>query len=299
MLIDLLSGNLEDHFGSVKAFLGTMATGKSTFALAYISIFREFANELNCEIDIFRPTIDNRTQMSRIGLDRGNSFIGIDQIRVASSQEIRDYAAAKKRFGKRRVMLFDEPQFIDSGFIPIVEELKALGHLVILSMLDTDFRGESFSFNDYASTADDLLKNIPDRNKYYLRLARCRVCKQTADYSHRLINGQPAPYYDPLRLVDSEAERERTGKNYTYEPRCKDHFTVPWKEEAYALETLIKRNPGLTKNQAHEIANDALKIPADIADQTLNMFITEKRVIEQESKLYKPLKIITATEIPR
>lgn len=275
-----------------------MAAGKSTFALAYVTVYNEFAAELNCKIDIFRPMIDTRAEMSRIGLDKGRAFVGINMIRVESSQDIVDYAADKARFGKRRVMLFDEPQFIDSGFIKVVEKLRSEGHLLILSMLDKDFRGESFSFKDYNATSEDLLKNIPDRNKYFLRLARCRVCKQTADYSHRLINGQPAPYFDPLYMIDSEAERQRTGKNYSYEPRCKDHFFVPWKEEAYTLETMIKRSPGLTAKQAKEIAHDALKIPVEVAEQTLSMFVAEKRVVEDNGKLYKPAKIITATQLP-
>lgn len=299
MLIDLLSGNLDEHFGSVKAFLGTMATGKSTFALAYVTIFKEFSSELNCKIDIFRPSIDTRAEMSRIGFDKGSAFVGVNTVRVESSQDVLDYYSEKARFGKRRVMHFDEPQFLDAGFIRVVKKLCSEGNLLILSMLETDFRGESFSFKDYNATTDDLLKDIPERNKYHLRLARCRVCKQTADYSHRLINGQPAPYFDPLYMIDSEAERARTGKNYTYEPRCKDHFTIPWKEEAYTIETMIKRSPGLTRTKARDIANDALKIPADVAEQTIGMFVAEKRVLEQDGKLYKPPKIITATELPQ
>jgi len=298
MLIDLLSGNLEDKFGTIEAFLGPMASGKSTLAVMYITIFREFANQLNCKIDVFRPTIDSRAQMSRLGIDRSTGFIGVDPIRIETAQEILDYTAKKACFGKRRVMLFDEPEFLDSAFINVVEQLRKQGHLPILSLLDTNFRGEPFAFSDYAATTEDLLRTIPDRNKHYSRLAKCRICRQTADYSHRLINGQPAPYYDPLRVIDSDAARQESRKNYTYEPRCKEHFIVPWKEETYAIETAIKRQNGLTRSEILSIATDALHIPADVTEHTLTMFVTEKRVIEHERKFYIPPKIVTATVIP-
>ena len=299
MLDELLSGNLEHHFGSAKALLGTMATGKSTIALVILTVFKQFANQLNCKIDIFRPSLDTRTQISRLGIDRGSSFVGINTVYVNTAKEITDYVDSKARFGKRRVLLFDEPEFLDSAFIKVVEKLCSQGHLPILSMLDKNFRGEPFAFKDYEATTDDLLTKIPDANKCYLKWAKCCICQETADYSQRLINGQPAPYYDPLHMIDSDTARQQANKNYTYEPRCKDHFTVPWKEESYALETMIKLNPGMTKKQAIEIANDALKIPTDVTAQTIEMFVTEKRVREEEGKLYPPPKIIIATQIPR
>ena len=77
--------NLEDKFGQAEIILGTMASAKSTIALMITTIFREFAKDLNCKVYLFRPNIDTRTQMSRLGIEKNRKFR-----RITNTKEILD-----------------------------------------------------------------------------------------------------------------------------------------------------------------------------------------------------------------
>ncbi|GEM_PF-455128 len=292
MILDF-GGELEDKFGKPEIILGPMASGKSSIALMLTTIPRYFKHELNCEIDLFRPTIDTRPEMSRLGIEKDKSFIYVD-----TAQQILDYVKEKSKFGKRRVILIDEVEFLDSAIIPTILELNKNGHYTLLSGLATNFRGEPFAFNDYKSTMEDLLKIIPEQNQHTSRLAKCKTCRKTAEYTQRLINAEPAPYYDPLIRIDSEKDKEKSDKKYSYEPRCKEHFYVPGKEEYKFVAFTLKQHSGLTLGQTIALADHGAKINPEITRQIISTMTAEKQAIYDGQKIYVPKIIQIAKEIP-
>lgn len=282
MILDF-GGNLEDRFGKAEIILGPMASGKSTFALTITTIFRYFEHELNCKIDLFRPTIDTRPEMSRLGVEKDKQFTYVEK-----AKEITDYVKEKAKFGKRRVILIDEVEFLDSEIIDAVLEITKNGHYALLSGLATNFRGEPFSFSDYRLTMDDLLRIIPEQNQHTSKLAKCKTCRKTAEYTQRLIEGQPAPYYDKLVRTDSDKDKEKADKKYSYEPRCKEHFYVPGKEEYKFIAFMIKHNHGLKLEEVTAMAGQNGKIAPDITKQIIETMYAEKQSYFNGEKIYSP-----------
>lgn len=288
-----LDGNLEDKFGKAEIILGPMASAKSSLALLVTAIFRQFANDLNCKVDLFRPDVDTREQMSRMGIEKDK-----DVTRISKSEEIIKYVKEKEKFAKRRVIFIDEVEFLDSEIINAVLELTKKGHYLLMSGLATNFRGEPFAFSDYKSTMEDLLRIIPEQNRGTSRWAKCKTCRKTAEYTQRLINDAPAPYYDPLIRVDSEKDKEKSEKKYSYEPRCKEHFYVPGKEEYKFVAFILKQNQGLKLNEAISMAEQNGKIAPDITKQIVATMCAEKQAYYDGQKIYAPPIIEIATQMP-
>jgi len=292
MLIDF-AGNLEDKFGQIEIITGPMASGKSSLALVITTIFRHFANELNCKIDLFRPDIDTRPEMSRLGIEKDKEFK-----RINNAKEITRYIEDKTKFGKRRVILIDEVEFLDSEIINAVQQASKTGNYILLSGLATSFRNEPFPFSDYKNTMDDLLRIIPDQNKHTSRLAKCKTCRKTAEYTQRLINGEPAPYYDQLRRVDSEQSKATTDKKYSYEPRCKEHFYLPGKEEHQFITYIIKQNNGISFNDLVDITRTTAKISPEITRESITTICQEKQALRDRGNIYHTPTLAIATQMP-
>lgn len=106
------------------------------------------------------------------------------------------------------VIGIDEIQFFSPDIIPSLRTLVAHNKRIIVAGLDLDFRGEPFPIvANLLALADDVLKLA----------AICMNCGETAHYTQRIINGQPASYYDPVILV---------GASEFYEARCRACFTL-------------------------------------------------------------------------
>jgi len=80
---------------------------------------------------------------------------------------------------------------------------------VIVTGLDTDFRGEPFG------CMPELMARAEKVDKLQ---AICMVCGGPASRTQRLVNGQPAHYHDPIVVV---------GAQEMYEARCRAHHEVP------------------------------------------------------------------------
>ena len=77
------------------------------------------------------------------------------------------------------------------------------GKRVICAGLDKDFRGESFGcMPELLALADEVTKLT----------AICMCCGRPANFTQRLIEGEPASYDDPLILI---------GASESYEARCR------------------------------------------------------------------------------
>lgn len=99
-------------------------------------------------------------------------------------------------------IFIDEAQFLELGAVEVLLCVRDVRN-IYLSMLDRDFRGELFE-NFRAITAED-------NHHVEWRTARCEVCNEPAQYSHRIVDS------DQLILC---------GSKESYEPRCHVHFPM-------------------------------------------------------------------------
>jgi hypothetical protein len=83
------------------------------------------------------------------------------------------------------------------------------GLRVIVTGLDTDFRGEPFG------CMPELIARAEWVDKLH---AICMVCGESASRTQRLVDGKPAHYNEPIVVV---------GAQEMYEARCRAHHEVP------------------------------------------------------------------------
>ena len=105
----------------------------------------------------------------------------------------------------------DEAQFFDDGIVDVVSALAERDLRVIVTGLDTDFRGEPFGCMPTLMAKADKLDKLS---------AICMVCGEPASRTQRLVNGSPAHYDDPIVIV---------GASEMYEARCRRCHSVPRK----------------------------------------------------------------------
>lgn len=109
------------------------------------------------------------------------------------------------------VVGIDEIQFFPEEAIPIIRRMVDEGTRVIVAGLDLDFRGEPFGIVPVLmALADEVTK---------LR-AICMECGDEANFTQRLIDGNPAKFDDPLILV---------GGQECYECRCRNCYQIDQK----------------------------------------------------------------------
>lgn len=108
-----------------------------------------------------------------------------------------------------RVVAIEEAQFFGEDLAPVVRGLLADGHLVYVTGLNQDFRGEPFGVMPTLMAFADEIS---------LLTAICQKCHGVATRTQRIIDGQPASWDSPLILV---------GGADCYEARCPDCHEVP------------------------------------------------------------------------
>ena len=110
-----------------------------------------------------------------------------------------------------RVIAIEEAQFFGDGLADVVRRLLAEGHLVYVTGLNQDFRGEPFGVMPTLMALADEIS---------LLTAICQKCHGVGTRTQRVIDGEPAPWDSPLILV---------GGGDFYEARCPDCHEVPGK----------------------------------------------------------------------
>jgi len=183
--------------GSLEVICGSMFCGKTEELIRRLRRAR-IAKQ---EVQVFKPVIDNRYDQMKV---TSHSGLDVNAVPVGSSAEI-----IEKLDPKATVIGVDEAQFFDDGIVDIVEDLANRGLRVLVTGLDTDFRGEPFG------CMPELMARAEKVDK--LR-AICMVCGEDATRTQRLVNGEPARYNDPIVVV---------GAQEMYEARCRKHHQVP------------------------------------------------------------------------
>jgi len=97
-----------------------------------------------------------------------------------------------------------------------IKERVSGGTHFIFAGLPVNFRGEPFNyFMQLLMSNADILNTFTAICTYR---ESDHQCNQSATRTQRIINGQPANYYDPLILIDAQDH---------YEARCPKHHFVP------------------------------------------------------------------------
>jgi thymidine kinase len=123
---------------------------------------------------------------------------------LSTSQEIIDNLESDVT-----VVGIDEAQFFDNDIVNVANQLADRGLRVIVTGLDTDFRGEPFGCMPVMIAKADKVDKLS---------AICMVCGEDATRTQRLVNGKPAHYNNPVVIV---------GASEMYEARCRHHHEVP------------------------------------------------------------------------
>lgn len=112
-----------------------------------------------------------------------------------------------------RVIAIEEAQFFGEELVGVVRTLLKKRHLVYVTGLNQDFRGEPFGVMPTLMALADEIS---------LLTAICQKCHGVATRTQRIVDGAPAPWDSPLILVG--------GADY-YEARCPDCHEVPGRPE--------------------------------------------------------------------
>jgi thymidine kinase len=154
--------------------------------------------------------------------------------RLPASPIRNSYQIENLRDPNAKVIIIDELQFLDDLVIDLVDSW-ANEVIMICTFLDTCFTGEPFPLVDHT---DPKLKRISGRHVGEV-IARADLpihltgictyqkedgpCNAPATRTQRMIDGKPAPYDSPLKIIGGAEEG--------YEARCRLHHFVPGKPE--------------------------------------------------------------------
>jgi thymidine kinase len=183
--------------GALEAIVGCMSCGKSEELIRRI----KRAVIAKQSVIVFKPSLDSRTDEATIASRDGKQCAAVA---IDKPSEV-----LERLNGGHQVVGFDEAQFFGPELVPVINQLLERGTRVIVSGLDTDFRGEPFGIVPQVLALADSVTKLT---------AVCMRCGGQATRSQRLICGQPAPYDAPTIQV---------GGDEAYEARCRDCHVVP------------------------------------------------------------------------
>ena len=183
--------------GSLEVITGSMFCGKTDELIRRL----RRAKIAKQKIQVFKPKIDTRYAEAKVTSHAGSEF---EATAINKAADIR--AQLEK---DTTVVGIDEAQFLDAEIVAVVNYLANKGLRVIVTGLDTDFRGEPFG------PMPNLTAQAERVDKLH---AICMVCGQDASRTQRLVDDKPAHYNDPIVIL---------GASELYEARCRAHHEVP------------------------------------------------------------------------
>jgi thymidine kinase len=185
------------QMGSLEVITGSMFCGKTEELIRRL----RRATIARQKVQVFKPVIDDRYAYSKVTSHSGSD---IEALPINNSAEL-----LQKLDPEATVIGIDEAQFFDQGIVDVANHLADCGIRVIVTGLDTDFRGEPFSCMPVMIAKADKVDKLS---------AICMVCGEPATRTQRLIDGRPAHYNEPIIVV---------GASNMYEARCRRCHDVP------------------------------------------------------------------------
>ncbi len=186
--------------GWIEIITGSMFSGKSEELIRRI----KRAKYAKQKVQVFKPEVDNRYSEVAVVSHSGNQ--------TDAEPVLHPHDILHKVDDTTNVVAIDEVQFFAQEIIDVCEELANRGKRVICAGLDLDFRGEPFGPTPLLLAKAEFVTKLQ---------AICVQCGNPATRTQRLIDGQPANYYDPIIQV---------GAAESYEARCRHCHEVPGKE---------------------------------------------------------------------
>jgi thymidine kinase len=188
---------MKHHTGSIEVITGSMFCGKTDELIRRL----RRATIARQKVQVFKPAIDDRYRLEKVTSHAGGEY---DAKPIQNAREILEWLDSMTT-----VIGIDEAQFFDDEIIGICQELADRGKRVIVTGLDTDFRGEPFGPMPILMAKAEIVDKLH---------AICMICGESASRTQRLVDGQPAHYHDPVVIV---------GASELYEARCRMHHEVP------------------------------------------------------------------------
>lgn len=184
--------------GWVHVICGCMFCGKTDEMLRLLRRFSIAGRR----VILVKPRLDTRTDDVTVISRSGANHAAVS---VGSSAEIEALVRDAD------IVAIEEGQFFDDRLPDVVGRLADAGKQVLVTGLDTDYRGIPFGpMPRLMALADQVTKLT----------AICVVCGEPATRTQRLIDGLPAPADSPLIVIGGLGDEK-------YEARCRQHHEVP------------------------------------------------------------------------
>lgn len=198
--------------GHLEVITGPMFAGKTEELIRRLTR-AEIAGQ---DIIAFKPLLDDRYKREKIVSHNGNeieSFIIDNVVEIYA----KTFEESKKSYD---VVAIDEVQFFeDKTLITVLEMMVTKGVRIIMTGLDTDFRGKPFPMMEKLLCRAERVDKLT---------AICHKCGSIATKTQRLIDGEPADYDEPTIKV---------GGKEVYEARCRECHEIDFNKFIQALNT--------------------------------------------------------------
>lgn len=196
--------------GKLELIVGPMRSNKTAELLRRIEIRRQYAKQ--CVL-LLKPSADTKAAQGLVESRNQNGCGKMEAVEFPSGDPwaaLPILAQTEQRIGKRvECIAIDEGQFVADLFL-FTKRLLEMGHDVMVSGLELDFRGLPFGeMLDLSWLVRTYAGNITELVAY------CS-CGAKALYPQRLVDGKPAHYASPVIMAGD-----------FYEPRCAEHFVLP------------------------------------------------------------------------
>lgn len=184
--------------GQLEVICGPMFSGKSEELIRRLRRVELSGKEFL----LFKPSLDNRYEVDSVVSHDARRLKAIATGVDRNALRVIETIVAK--FPNAEVIGFDEIQFYDPQIVELIEKWLSRNKRIIVSGLDTDFRGRPFGCMPHLLAIADYVDKLK---------AICAKCKQNpATLSQRLVDGKPARWSDPI---------VQAGAAGLYEARCR------------------------------------------------------------------------------
>lgn len=184
--------NRPEENGWIEVITGCMFSGKTSELLRRV----RRAELAGHDVQMYKPAVDDRYGETEIGSHNGNK-------RTAKVVE-----NAEELESEAYVIAVDEANFFDEEIVEKAQNLAVKGHRVIVSGIDSTFRGEPFHPVPELMAQAEFVEKLN---------AICVKCGEPATRNQRLVDGKPAHVDDPTVVV---------GADEKYEARCRSCFEI-------------------------------------------------------------------------